>query len=415
MAKNYVKDQAGGYYEQTANGTLRGITDPQTLSGLYNGSIQASPVSQNDFKNANVTRDTNFTLPYTDPATGKQITEQQRQVSPSGQANFQQAPSSVGGRSLPTQQAPQGNLQGFMNALSAAQSMAKQQRTASFGGLMQPHQGVAPASDFNSILGNLNRAGDSFSTDVRNNALDAYQSDIDRQQEQFDAQQAELKNTKNNIQNLALDASKSGASDSVVQAILNSDSIESAIQQTSGVYAKAGQDVIQTSVRTDSAGNKYSDIILQSPDGEITTKSVFLGNDGGSGPGPDGVTPPSGDTNSPLSPTAMNVMDGVVKLDSLTPTQYKIVTDELRAMGVYENTPPSWFKEIKEEENLMSLKPQVVQEMWNAYRENLGIGGTDRDELDALIAKYPDKEKEIKEALSLGYTIDEILDRIVTQ
>jgi len=325
------------------------------------------------------------------------------------QANFQQAPSSVGGRTLPTAQAPQGNLQGFMNALSSAQAMAKKQRTASFGGLMQPHQGVAPASDFNSILGNLNRAGDSFSTDVRNNALDAYQSDIDRQQQQFDAQQAEIKNTKNNIQNLALDASKAGASDSVVQAILNSDSVESAIQQTSGVYAKAGQDVIQTSVRTDSAGNKYSDIILQSPDGEITTKSVFLGNGGGSGGGGGTTTGAGGDTNSLLSSTAMNVIDGVVKLDSLTPTQYKIVTDELRAMGVYENTPPSWFKEIKEEESLMSLNPQVVQEMWNAYRKNLGITGGN-SEVDALIVKYPAKESQIRQAYDAGYSISEIMD-----
>jgi hypothetical protein len=57
----------------------------------------------------------------------------------------------------------------FSNALSAAADFAKRKRNALSLDMMMPSRGVAPASDFSSILSNLNSASDSLTEDITKN------------------------------------------------------------------------------------------------------------------------------------------------------------------------------------------------------------------------------------------------------
>lgn len=67
-----------------------------------------------------------------------------------------------------------GDLTSFANALSEATNLAKQKRNAAFlGNTMTPFQGTLAASDFGSILSNLNRASDTMGTDLMNRAMTA--------------------------------------------------------------------------------------------------------------------------------------------------------------------------------------------------------------------------------------------------
>lgn len=66
-----------------------------------------------------------------------------------------------------------GSLTDFAAALDQATGLAKQNRNALALGLMMPGQGTVAASDFNSILGNMNAASNNFSTDLVNKAMTA--------------------------------------------------------------------------------------------------------------------------------------------------------------------------------------------------------------------------------------------------
>lgn len=61
----------------------------------------------------------------------------------------------------------------FANSLDAAVNLARKKRNESALGMMQPARGVAPASDFSSILSNLNAASDKTSSDLIKNATEA--------------------------------------------------------------------------------------------------------------------------------------------------------------------------------------------------------------------------------------------------
>lgn len=66
-----------------------------------------------------------------------------------------------------------GSVVDFKNALDYAHNLAKQKRNALGVNIMNvAPTGVLRASDFNSILGNLNKASDTYSTDVQNNILE---------------------------------------------------------------------------------------------------------------------------------------------------------------------------------------------------------------------------------------------------
>lgn len=72
-----------------------------------------------------------------------------------------------------TQSSSGGSLTDFANALDQATSLAKQKRNALSLGMMMPSQGTLMASDFNSILGNLNNAGDNRASQLTDRALEA--------------------------------------------------------------------------------------------------------------------------------------------------------------------------------------------------------------------------------------------------
>lgn len=67
--------------------------------------------------------------------------------------------------------APTGLL-GFKDTVSQIVNLAKEKRNALSLGLMTPHSGNVAASDFSSILGNLNKASDTFTQDVTKNLLE---------------------------------------------------------------------------------------------------------------------------------------------------------------------------------------------------------------------------------------------------
>jgi hypothetical protein len=80
---------------------------------------------------------------------------------------------STGLAQLPPVQSQAGSLSAFSEALDAAVQRAKQQRNTLIGGVMEPHQGTLMASDFNSIISNMNNASAQFSTNLVGRALDA--------------------------------------------------------------------------------------------------------------------------------------------------------------------------------------------------------------------------------------------------
>ena len=116
-----------------------------------------------------------------------------------------------------------------------------------------------------------------------------------------------------------------------------------------------------------------------------------------------------------ISPIALNVIDGIVDLNSLTPTSYEKTTAELRTYGYYDETPPEWYKAFLEEERQQNLLPEETQKEWDKHRKNVaGIKdeGNEKDEgnkeIEALVAEFPDKKEQIKEALANDYSIEEI-------
>src|SRR3990167_1268217 len=72
----------------------------------------------------------------------------------------------------PPTSAQQSPILDFANALDDAVNRARQKRNESSLGMMAPFKGTVAASDFNSILSNLNRASDSPSQDLTNRALE---------------------------------------------------------------------------------------------------------------------------------------------------------------------------------------------------------------------------------------------------
>lgn len=109
-------------------------------------------------------------LPATPPPLG--------QNSPQIQSNLPSSPPMQPGTGgglppLPPVQSQAGSLSAFADALDAAVGRAKQQRNQLIGNVMEPQQGTLMASDFNSIIGNLNNASANFSTGLVNRAMDA--------------------------------------------------------------------------------------------------------------------------------------------------------------------------------------------------------------------------------------------------
>lgn len=104
-----------------------------------------------------------------------------------------QTPGALGGTPVPTstpnmpampttpttpgapQQQGGSSLLDYANSLDAVVNMGRQKRNASSLGMMMPSQGTLMASDFNSILGNLNHASDTTANDLTKRALEAAQ------------------------------------------------------------------------------------------------------------------------------------------------------------------------------------------------------------------------------------------------
>lgn len=165
----------------------------------------------------------------------------------------------------------------------------------------------------------------------------------------------EKKVERGSIYDVSLVAAENGANNFTIQAIQNATTVEEALRIASeaGVYevdTTLQEDVIGGfRVLRDATGKVISTRAVQNKDKDTSDASVEQG----------------------LSPTAENVIDGVVDLDSLTPTKREEVTAELRTFGLYDEKPPEWYRELLEEQSMQSLLPEVVQEEWNAYRSKI--------------------------------------------
>ena len=72
----------------------------------------------------------------------------------------------------PPGQNPSGLLS-FKDTISQVVNLAKEKRNASSLEFMAPHRGTVAASDFTGVLGNLNKASDTFAQDAIKNKLEA--------------------------------------------------------------------------------------------------------------------------------------------------------------------------------------------------------------------------------------------------
>lgn len=75
--------------------------------------------------------------------------------------------------SLPASGGKESPLLSFASSLDAAVNLARQKRNESSLGMMDQFKGTVAASDFNSILGNLNKASDTTSADLIKRATEA--------------------------------------------------------------------------------------------------------------------------------------------------------------------------------------------------------------------------------------------------
>lgn len=93
-----------------------------------------------------------------------------------GLSSLPQGGGGAEGSSLPDQQ--QSPLLSFAQSLDAAVNLARKSRNQSSLELMKPFQGTVAASDFNSILSNLNTASDKTSQDLIKRTTDIQKPDI---------------------------------------------------------------------------------------------------------------------------------------------------------------------------------------------------------------------------------------------
>lgn len=72
----------------------------------------------------------------------------------------------------------------------------------------------------------------------------------------------------------------------------------------------------------------------------------------------------------------MQVLDGFITIDKLTPAEQQKVRDDLYSMGLNSSTPPQWYKEYLEDRNALNLQgspisPTILKREWDKYRTNL--------------------------------------------
>jgi len=84
------------------------------------------------------------------------------------------SPTQPGGTPQGTPTPSKPDLVGFADAISTATNLARTKRNALLLGVMAPSSGVAPASDFNSILANVNRASTTFTQDLVTPVIDEF-------------------------------------------------------------------------------------------------------------------------------------------------------------------------------------------------------------------------------------------------
>lgn len=88
------------------------------------------------------------------------------------------APTQTGTTPLPQTGGSSSPLLSFASSLDQVVAEARKKRNASSLDMMKPFQGTVAASDFNSILGNLNKASDSTSKDLLKRVTDITAPDI---------------------------------------------------------------------------------------------------------------------------------------------------------------------------------------------------------------------------------------------
>lgn len=92
----------------------------------------------------------------------------------------------------------------------------------------------------------------------------------------------------------------------------------------------------------------------------------------------------SGGQTGGISTNTQRILDGFGSIDSLTPSAKTEVENELYELGYGSQTPPAWFKKIKEEERQQTLTPEVLQQLWNQERNRVTSGGSSSSSPDDL-------------------------------
>jgi YD repeat-containing protein len=118
---------------------------------------------------------------YVESGTGKQVSGAQltgtsKPAKTNTTTSTSSSPSTnLSGFNLPKFQEgkSQSSLLEFANSLDEVVNMARQKRNATFlGDVMMPHRGTLMASDFNSILGNMNQASTSYADKLTDRAIE---------------------------------------------------------------------------------------------------------------------------------------------------------------------------------------------------------------------------------------------------
>ena len=199
------------------------------------------------------------------------------------------------------------------------------------------------------------------------------------------------------IMQLALDAINSGLEQSVIDDILEADSIDDAISTFGQAMANApaganyqyfqqGGQIIQVDKNTGQAQVVHN--------GRTDEKEDII-------PGTSSVR-------------TQQVLDGFTSIADMTPSEQQKVRDDLFALGFNSDTPPDWFQKLAEENAQQSLLPDVIKQMWEDYRKQImgsdkaGANTTEDGDVESLIKEFPDKESKIREAINAGFSIEEI-------
>lgn len=373
MARFKKIDTAKGpaFFEETGAG-LSAVTDSETLNKLRSGEIsfdEEEQIAGGARRFAPDIQDSSSPPPEPD------IPDQSQSEPQGGQSDFS-IPDATGSSS--------NELLEFANILSSATELARKKRNEQGLGVLQDFvpEGAVPASDFGSVLSNLNRAGSQFASNLTSQALDIEESQRSQKRD------------------LAIDAINAGATRDQIQSILNAESDEQALGATAAVMNEVTSDDFSFFSTSDGLAKVNQDT------GEVEFVSGSGGGTGGrpqtqvnpaDREGDDGISVPG----SSISPEAKQVIDGFKGIDDFTPSKQDAVENELFELGFGSENPPQWFRDVIQEERQQNVTPEFLRNEWQKIRsrvlgEQVTGGDTTVDttnlppEIQQLVQDFPD-------------------------